>query len=500
MFDPRSLRGFMTPAVNIVAAVITLIISYYVAKSVYYLYFHPLRSFPGPKSWACSYLPWSIKMFAGDILHEQLRLHQKYGNVVRIGPDNLSITDAVIWKEVCSYRKGHEEFAKDASDGTKTRKGVAGILGASTLNHRRFRKQLAPAFSEKAMREQQPAILKHVDLLVEGLRDCCGAGPQNLTKWFNWTTFDIIGRLAFGESFGCLEKRENHPWIEAVFGNIKIGAFMAAFRRLGLTWLLPYLVPKQAVETRVQNEKFTKDRIERRLAFGDDNADFWDNVLKVKNDEERMSVPEMTANASNLVLGGSETSSTLLAGCIYILLLHPSVMEKVMAELHHHFTSSDEINLITVSHLEYMLAVLRETMRLYPPVPLLAPRRTPRGGEIVGGMHIPEGTKVTICPYVVNRLESNFPYPESFIPERFMEDGPFKDGHHFDAFNPFSIGPRNCIGKNLADAEVRLILAKVLWNFKLELDRETGDWFDQKTYILWQKKPLMVYVRDRLHS
>ena len=64
-----------------------------------------------------------------------------------------------------------------------------------------------------------------------------------------------------------------------------------------------------------------------------------------------------------------------------------------------------------------------------------------------------------------------------------MGDEAFKDDH-FDAFQPFSVDPRNCIGKTLAYAEMRLILAKVLRNVGFELDEKTDDWMDQKTYIL----------------
>jgi averantin hydroxylase len=320
-------------------------------------------------------------------------------------------------------------------------------------------------------------------MLIEGLKESIGKEPQDLVVWFNWTTFDIIGRLAFGESFGCLEKRENHPWIETVFGNMKAGTFISSMDRVGLGWLKPYLIPKGAAQIRMKNYQFTEDKIHKRVALGDKNGDFWDNVLKHDEEHGRMSIHEMTANASNIVLGGSETTATLLSGCIYMLLLHPSVMEKVIAELRQHFTSSDDIDLFTVSDLTYTLAVLQETMRIYPPVPTQAPRGVPQGGDTVGDRYIPEGTKITMCQYAVNHLESNFKYPDNFIPERFMGDPSFVDDH-FDAFQPFSVGARNCIGKTLAYAEMRLILARVLWEFEFELTKETGNWMDQKIYIL----------------
>jgi len=90
------------------------------------------------------------------------------------------------------------------------------------------------------------------------------------------------------------------------------------------------------------------------------------------------------------------------------------------------------------------------------------------------------------------RNPANFHAPYSFIPERWFSDSDGEFGNDRKlAFQPFSYGPRNCLGKNMAYHEVRLILAKVLWNFDLTLSPESDGWTDQKTYILWEKKPLM---------
>lgn len=108
----------------------------------------------------------------------------------------------------------------------------------------------------------------------------------------------------------------------------------------------------------------------------------------------------------------------------------------------------------------------------------------------------------------------NFENPTSFIPERWLPGTGYDDDRR-DVLQPFSVGPRNCIGKkyvcrldihheqpsqltnplSLANHEMRLILAKVLWNFDLELCPQSQNWADQKTYSLWEKHPLMVKMR-----
>lgn len=97
----------------------------------------------------------------------------------------------------------------------------------------------------------------------------------------------------------------------------------------------------------------------------------------------------------------------------------------------------------------------------------------------------------------------NFHRADEFLPERWLppakEDpsSPFYTDNR-DVLQPFSVGPRNCIGRNLADAEMRMILARVLWNFDLELCLESRrGWEEQRSFLLWEKKPLMCIIRKR---
>lgn len=85
--------------------------------------------------------------------------------------------------------------------------------------------------------------------------------------------------------------------------------------------------------------------------------------------------------------------------------------------------------------------------------------------------------------------------PEDFVPERWLPslESPAVDKKdERKAFNPFLTGPRNCLGKNLAYHEMRLILAKLIWNFDFELIDDNGRWMDQRVLLFWDKKPLRV--------
>lgn len=92
-----------------------------------------------------------------------------------------------------------------------------------------------------------------------------------------------------------------------------------------------------------------------------------------------------------LIVAGSETTATLLAGATYELTTHPAVMERVTREVRETFSSTSEINFISASQLKYMLSVLNETFRYYPPVLSGMVRKVPRGGQVIAGHFIPEG-------------------------------------------------------------------------------------------------------------
>ena len=99
--------------------------------------------------------------------------------------------------------------------------------------------------------------------------------------------------------------------------------------------------------------------------------------------------------------------------------------------------------------------------------------------------------RMLTLPRAAYHSTQNFRDPSQFVPERFLGDEKYKDDQ-IAVLQPFSYGPRNCIGKNLAYFEMRLILARTIWNFDLELMPESANWADQKVFVLWLKSPLFV--------
>lgn len=188
-----------------------------VANAIYRLYFHPLRNFPGPKYRAASRIPWHIATVTGSRDRILREMHAKYGHMVRVNPDELSCTDPNAWKDVYGHGTKGTPGSVPHKDWTKYGKSVNGaynLLVARPEDHSRMRKIFTPAFSDRALKQQEPLFVKYADLLVTKLRQGVEAEPDrkwDMVKMYNFTTFDVMGDLTFGEPLHMLSNAEYDP-------------------------------------------------------------------------------------------------------------------------------------------------------------------------------------------------------------------------------------------------------------------------------------------------
>ncbi|KAG9237249.1 cytochrome P450 [Amylocarpus encephaloides] len=486
---------FVSGAVGLLTAGIT----YSLWQAIYNAYFHPLCKFPGPKLWAASRVPREAAVITGQLHYKIKALHDIYGPVVRTGRDELAFSSGAALRDIHTrYGPWHTAFPKDpiAYPTMAGRKpSILTVLGDD--DHSRYRRLLSHAFSDKALQEQAPLIKKYIDLLMKRLHENSEKGPQDLVKWFNFVTFDIIGDLSLGESFDCLQKEEYHDWVTFLFKAFKMVAFISSAKKF--PWLNAFLLslaPKSLTKAREDHMAYTKERVLRRIDQGEKRPDFMTNVLKHNDKESGMSREEIVPTFGILLLAGSETTATLLSAVTFLLLKHQEVLEKLINEIRTTFKHEDDITQISVNKLTYQTAVLEEALRFHPPTPFGFPRIVPgEKGQFVGGYWVPAGTIAWTATYSTNRQEANFRDADKFDPERFLGNPKYKSDNKA-AFQPFSLGPRNCIGMNLAYAEMRLILARLLWNFDLELEEKSRRWIDgMKMYTLWEKPPLHVKLK-----
>ncbi|KAL8777657.1 MAG: hypothetical protein Q9213_007769, partial [Squamulea squamosa] len=273
--------------------------------------------------------------------------------------------------------------------------GIHSILSANDVDHSRYRRLLSHAFSDRALCEQEPLLQHYIDFLVRRLYEqASNASPIDMVQWFNFTTFDIVGDLALGESFGNLEKARYDGWISVIFAQFKLAALAVTFRFFGLDKVLKAMLPRSALEKREQHAETANGKIHRRLAQEEDidaqRNDFMTYVRRY-NDEKGMSVLEIEATFRALVVAGSETTATALTGILGNLLQTPEAMMELQKEIRTCFSHESEISASKVDSLPYLNAVIEEGLRMCPPVALGMPRLVPEGRSTVSGHPLPAG-------------------------------------------------------------------------------------------------------------
>lgn len=265
---------------------------------------------------------------------------------------------------------------------------------SNDADHTRMRRLIAHAFSDKALRAQEPIMQNYSNLLMTRLDEVAKAGNStNIKQWFHWTLFDLFGDLCYGESFGCLREGKSHPWIDIIGESIQAFAYIGLARRIpGLQKLMLRMMPKKKIEQAEWHTKFSSDLADKRMAMVTDRPDFMSFILKY-NDEKGLSVPEIRSNSNVLIPGGSETTGTFLTGTTWHLLKNPMIYKTLVEEIRGSFKTSEEITITNLIPLKYLTAVIEEGLRIYPPVPSNMPRSIPEEGAIICGNWVPGGVR-----------------------------------------------------------------------------------------------------------
>lgn len=366
------------------------------ARGIYLVYFHPLASIPGPKSWAISRLPYIKSTFKGTYVHDLRKLHDKYGEVVRTAPDEVSFASPQAWHDIFDPRPDQETFPKNPRY-YKLPNGQPDPGMATTVifsDHRRMRGLMEHGFTQKALRAQETIIQSYVTLLMTRLREKAIRGPPDavvdMVDWFNFVIFDLIGDLGFGEPFGCLGESQYHPWITMVFDYIKAFAFTAMIRHYPtLETIFVRLLPQSLLERQKEHFQLAKDKVHRRMNLETQRADFMTPLLAHNKDMQVMSVMEIETTLNMVIIAGSETTATSLSGIINSLVQNVAVLQRLVAEIREKFVREEDITIVATKDLLYLNACIWEGLRTSNPTPCGMPRMTPSGGGTVCGHRLP---------------------------------------------------------------------------------------------------------------
>ncbi|MED6193677.1 hypothetical protein PIB30_021818 [Stylosanthes scabra] len=335
-------------------------------------------------------------------------------------------------------------------------------------------------------------------ILMEKIRHSSSLSlPVNLSELFSKFTNDIICRVSLGRKYSEeKELKELMREFTELLGTFVIGDFVP-----WLDWLTRMSgVYGRAYRVASQYDNFLEqvldEHINRRKEIDSNDDDFVDVLLSLQGMIDRTA---MKALLLDMFSGGTDTTSTVVEWAMTELLRHPTVMKKLQQETRNVVGDTKYITEENLAHMNYLKAVIKETMRLHPPIPLLIPRESMQDMKLEG-YNIACGTRVIVNAWAIARDPAYWDQPEEFIPERFLNSSIDVKGNDFELI-PFGAGRRGCPGIVFAMAVNELVLANLLHQFDWRLPSNEGNnYLDMSETVgitMHRKTPLVAIATPR---
>lgn len=455
-----------------------------VVRLAYNKFQRGLYSIPGPT--AASYTKlWRVyDVWRGTAHLTAIDLHRKYGPLVRIAPNHVSVADPDFIPTFYSIK---EEYTKTGfypiqCISWKKQPEMNIFSTRDPEEHRIGKRKVGAAYSMPNLLQSEAAIDSCIELFMSRLSELTSSGDSiDMGAWLQYYAFDVVGEVTFASKLGFLEKGTDiDGMMKAIEGMLTYAALCGQVpeyhKYLLGNPLFSLLMP--AMETWNQVLVFTLKAINSRasikrdgelLAADTEGRDMLSRWAYVKSSHpDKMTTRDIVVHLSTNVFAGSDTTAIALRAIVYFLCRHPAVEQKLVAEL----TAADANGSLSspISYkqastlLPYLDAVVREAMRLHPSVGLLMERHVPAGGLHIHGRFLPAGTIVGINPWVTNRdVEVFAPDPDVFRPERWIKADETQR-KRMDALWElnFGGGSRKCIGRNISWIE---IVSSILFSF-----------------------------------
>ncbi|KAJ7778576.1 cytochrome P450 monooxygenase [Mycena maculata] len=483
----------------------------FVHFAIYLVDPYGIRQYPGPflAKFSDAWLGWiSQQGHRSEIIHE---MHLKYGPFVRISPSEVSVADPDALATV--YAHGNGALKSTFYDAfVSIERGLFNTRDRK--QHARKRKIVSHIFSQKSVVEFEPHIRLYVGMLLrqwdrlydgasKGLKGDDGDGGWvgrggrlwlDCLPWVNYLAFDIIGDLAFGAPFGMIEaardvapvpaggvvefsgKQEEVMHIPAVAVLNGRGEYSMSMGVLP-AWVRPIMRRVPWYSRGLQDVKHLAGiaivAVAKRLGTPTDRVDLLSKLQAGTDDNGNpMGRAELTAEALTLLIAGSDTTSNSTCAIIYYLAKNPEKQAKLQAELDEQLGTEDETVATgdQVKRLPYLDACINEALRLHSTSALGLPRIVPEGGLVIADRTFSAGAVLSVPSFTIHRDPGVWGADvEAFRPERWFEEDR-KDAMQ-RTFNPFSVGPRACVGRNLASLELQIICASILRRFHFVLEK-----------------------------
>jgi cytochrome P450 len=342
-----------------------------------------------------------------------------------------------------------------------------------------------PAFSFRHIKDLYPIFWGKSQEMTNRIAATIKASPDassviDIREWASRATLDIIGVAGMGKDFDSLSNPENELYetYKAIFSNARGARIVQVFLMLLPQWLAAALPLKRndeigkAVKTiRKVSGELIKDK-RAQMARGEKPAL---DILSVAMESGGFSDDDLVNQLMTFLAAGHETTASAMAWAAYLLCKHPETQTRLRAELHAEIPNlldpASQITSADIDRLPYLNAVLNETMRVFPPVPLTL--REAACDTTIQGSFVPRGTTVVICPWAINTSTHLWgPDAREFNPDRWLGQGKANTGGAESnyAITTFLHGPRSCIGKDFAKAEFACLVASLVGRFEMAFE------------------------------
>ncbi|CAF9920936.1 MAG: hypothetical protein HETSPECPRED_004387 [Heterodermia speciosa] len=490
-----TLTSYLPPSLHehSLSYLLILFFSYLIIGSIYRLYFHPLAKVPGPKLAALTlwYEFYHDFIRKGKYLWVIGDMHAKYGPIVRISPNEVHILDKDFYDTLYghSLKLDKDPWAKDHPSGFGT--------GPSDL-HRVRRSALNPFFSPHRINETQDIIVGKLTKLCDLLTQKRGSGvPVNLSNAYRAFTIDVITEYVMTESIGYLDREDlGAPRYRMIRDGSAsqivmnhFGWIMPIMKRLPYKWAL-WLFPD--AEAALGLQRTNEQQILALKTAGPSHPSKTPASTRTRNPmfhdvlfNSNLPAPEKTierlgAEATLVVIAGSDTVGNSLTKLHYHLLDNPDKLARLKRELSDFGLGEGEergkgvegVKWQELKELKYLSACVTEILRLGMTVTHRLARVAGKEGVKYGGFLLPAGTSISMSTYFTHLDPTLFPSPHDFIPERWLEPGSKTLNKYVNAF---SKGPRICLGIELAYAELYLAAATIYSGFDTKLYQTARD-------------------------
>ncbi|CAH0395063.1 unnamed protein product [Bemisia tabaci] len=454
-----------------------------------------------------------------DVPKESIRRFKTWGGIYRtwiLGYPFVFISDAK-YAEVFFTAKAVETKA-DIYRFLHVWVGL-GLLNSRGETWQRRRKMIAPAFHFSALSDFCQVFINNTLTLVQQLRKNRDGTPVEVFSKMRLLALDNICEIAMGFKVDALNN-PNHDYIRAVEDVSHM-----VMQRIVKPWywndLIFFLLPEgrkhwrdlntifeltdKAISNGKQkrtnkNSKISKEpdsKLEEDDDVGRKKSAFIDILLQAsETDSIKLTDEDLRDEVNTFMFGGFDTAANSMSFTLFLLGLHPEIQEKCYQELYDIFQDSDRRPTMgDLQKMTYLEKVIRESLRLFPSVPMLG-REVTQDVQL-GDYIIPKNSLLALPVYTLHRDPTVFPDPDKFDPERFNPEE--AAGRHPYAYVPFAAGPRHCIGQKFALLEEKVTLSYILRDFTLESEHGMEDLELMFTLVVRSRKPLNVRFKRRKH-